>query len=246
MKSFPAESVDLVVTDPPYGAKYRDRSNRTVANDVNIEPILGVFPELYRVLKPNTLCISFYGWHRVDSFFRAWRQAGLKPVGHIVWHKSYSSRSSFLHSRHEQAYLLAKGSPERPAQPLDDLLPWCYSGNKLHPTQKSVKILRPLIESFSKPGDLILDPFAGSGSTCVAAARTGGRYVGIELESQHCQTIRRRLAQLAGIAGPAARVPAEAQDLPSLFESTLRERGVVAPHQLLEALRARAPEWAGG
>jgi site-specific DNA-methyltransferase (adenine-specific) len=65
-----------------------------------------------------------------------------------------------------------------------------------HPTEKDVSILQPLIESFSKPGDLVLDPFAGSGSTLVAAAMAGRCYLGIELERQYCEVARERLARI--------------------------------------------------
>jgi hypothetical protein len=138
--------------------------------------------------------ISFYGWSQVDAFFRAWRQAGFRPVGHIVWVKEYASRTRYLRYRHEQAYVLAKGRPALPAEPLDDIQPWTYSGNPDHPTQKSEAILVPLIEAFTQPGQVVLDPFAGSGSTLVAAAMTGRRYLGIELDRQYCAAARNRLA----------------------------------------------------
>ena len=100
--------------------------------------------------------------------------------------------------RHECAYLLAKGRPQVPGQPLPDVLPWAYSGNRHHPTEKPVGSLQPLIESFTRPGDIVLDPFAGSGSTCVAAARCGRRYIGIELLPQYHQAGVNRLNQLTG------------------------------------------------
>jgi DNA modification methylase len=197
LKTLPTESVDLVVTDPPYFVRYRDRMGRTIANDAHPASVVGAFVDLYRVLKPNTFCISFYGWNRVDALFRVWRRAGFRPVGHLVWHKGYASSTGYLRTRHEQAYLLAKGQPAKPAEPLDDVRPWVYSGNVRHPTEKSVSVLQPLIESFSKRGDLVLDPFAGSGSTLVAAARVGRRYLGIELESRYCELIRERLEAIA-------------------------------------------------
>jgi site-specific DNA-methyltransferase (adenine-specific) len=194
LKSLPSDCVDLVVTDPPYGGRYKDRVGRTVANDDNPVSVLGAFVDVYRVLKPNSYCISFYGWNKVDAFFRAWIQAGFRPVGHIVWNKPYASRRGFLNSHHEMAYLLVKGEPSKPAQPLNDVQPWKFSGNKLHPTQKSVSVIRPLIESFSRPDAIVLDPFAGSGSTLVAAMVAGRRYLGIELESSYCELMQRRLA----------------------------------------------------
>ncbi len=195
LRTLPNASVDLVVTDPPYGVRYRDRLNRTIANDDHPERILGAFDDVYRVLKSDTFCVSFYGWNRAGVFVAAWRRAGFVPVGHLVWQKNYASSRGFLEARHEQAYLLAKGRPAKPAQPLSDVRPWQYSGNSNHPTEKAVSVLRPLIESFSKPGGVVADPFAGSGSTCVAAAECGRRYLGIELEARYCELARQRLAQ---------------------------------------------------
>lgn len=204
LKSLPDKAVDLVVTDPPYLVNYRDRSGRTVKNDGGSPEFLGAFSDLYRVLKPGSFCVCFYGWNRVDQFFSAWREAGFRPVGHIVWKKEYSSSSAFLQYRHEQAYLLAKGNPDRPAKPLADVQPWEYSGNRAHPTEKAVGILSPLVRASSKPGDIVLDPFSGSGSTAVAAALSGRRYIGIELEGHYCRHARTRLAGAARYAARKA------------------------------------------
>ena len=96
LKSFPSRSVDLVVTDPPYLVNYRDRSGRTIANDTGKADFLSAFSDLYRVLKPDSFCVCFYGWNRVDEFFSAWRAAGFRPAGHIVWKKEYASSARFL------------------------------------------------------------------------------------------------------------------------------------------------------
>jgi site-specific DNA-methyltransferase (adenine-specific) len=95
--------------------------------------------------------------------------------------------------RHEAAYLLAKGQPALPEIPPADVVDWEYTGNRLHPTQKPVSVLRPFIAAFCKPGGLVLDPFCGSGSTLVAAQGLGRDYLGIELDAGHCETAARRL-----------------------------------------------------
>jgi len=194
MRRMPERSIDLVVTDPPYAAHYRDRTGRTVANDDNTRWLSPAFAEVARVLKDNRFCVSFYGWHQADAFLHAWRSAGLRPVGHLVWVKRYRSndRPRFLAYRHEAAYLLAKGYP-CPVRAINDVLRWEYTGNRHHPTEKPVSALAPIIEAFSRPGDIVLDPFAGSGSTAVAAHGLGRRYVGIELDVRHCETAAARL-----------------------------------------------------
>ncbi|MGR9587123.1 DNA methyltransferase [Pandoraea sputorum] len=192
LPTFPDSCVDFVLTDPPYLVNYVDRSGRAIANDVKADWLRPAFSEIRRVMRPNTVCVSFYGWNKVDVFFDAWKSAGLRVVGHIVFSKNYASKSRFLRYQHEAAYLLAKGSPVLPADPLPDVLGWSYSGNRHHPTQKPVAQLSQLIESFSRPNDIVLDPFAGSGSTCVAAHQLGRRFLGIEMDPQyHAAGVRR-------------------------------------------------------
>ena len=194
LAGFESGCVDLVVTDPPYLGRYRDRLGRGLANDDDPEAVLSVFDQVYRVMKSDSYCISFYGWVHLAGFAAAWDRAGFRTVGHIVWPKPYASKVSYTEYRHESTYVLAKGNPAKPAHPLPDVLPWEYTGNKAHPTEKAVSVIAPLIECFSRPGDLVLDPFSGSGTTAVAAALNDRRYIGIELEEAYCRHAKRRLA----------------------------------------------------
>lgn len=193
LPQFESASVDFILTDPPYIAAYRSRDNQTLRNDDNAAWLAPSFAAIHRVLKNDACAISFYGWPKVDLFFAAWKQAGFRIAGHIVFRKRYASKTAFLQYRHEAAYLLIKGNPSFPAAPLPDVMDWTYTGNKHHPTQKSIHILKPLIETFTKPGQLVLDPFAGSGSTCVAAQRTGRDYIGIELDTKYSAVATERL-----------------------------------------------------
>lgn len=195
MATMPACSVDFILTDPPYIASYKDRSGRTVCNDDNGAWLKPAYAEMFRVLKPDAFAVSFFGWPKTDLFFHAWKSAGFRIAGHIVFRKSYTSNSAFLKYQHEQAFLLIKGNPAFPANPLPDVLDMPYSGNKLHPTQKPVAVLKPLIECLSKPGDTVLDPFAGSGSTLVAARAVGRHGLGIELDEAHYRAATIRLTE---------------------------------------------------
>lgn len=194
LKKLEGECVDLVITDPPYLVNYKDRTGRKIANDTNAAGVLPAFGEIFRVLKPDSLCICFCGWTALDQFTSAWSAAGFHVAGHIVWTKPYASNKGQTAYHHESAYVLAKGFPKRPGEPLADVQEWTYSGNRAHPTEKSVNILTPLVRAFSMPGDLICDPFAGSGSTCVSAALAGRHYLGIELEEKYCRLSKARLA----------------------------------------------------
>ena len=219
LAGLPAASVDFILTDPPYLVGYRDRSGRSLAGDTDSAWLKPAFREAFRVLKPNRLCVSFYGWSRTDLFFDAWKAAGFRVAGHITFPKRYTSTSRLMRYQHENAYLLAKGNPAAPEFPIGDVIDWTYSGNKLHPTQKPLSVLTPLIESFCPRGGVVLDPFAGSGSTCLAARTVGRNYLGIEIDPATHEVASRRLAgfmnrisTMIGAdsveSGPAVRWPA--------------------------------------
>jgi DNA modification methylase len=195
MQQMPSNSADFILTDPPYLVNYRDRNGRSIQNDGNGDWLKPAMAEAYRVLKQDRVAVVFYGWTKVDEFFAAWKEAGFRPVGHIVFRKQYSSKTTFLSYRHEQAYLLAKGRPPLPKQPIADVIDMPYSGNKLHPTQKPVAALAQLIRSFTLPNDVV-EPFAGSGSTCAAAMLTGRRYIGVELDPEYFTQASARLARI--------------------------------------------------
>jgi adenine-specific DNA-methyltransferase len=195
MGQMDAASVDLIVTDPPYLVRYKGRDGRIVPNDDNDRWLRPAFASMARVLKDNSFCISFYGWNRVDLFMDAWKRAGLTPVGHFTFNKPYASSTLFNQSCHENAYLLAKGRPAKPEKPLRDALGWKYTGNKLHPTQKPVEILEKLVSTFSQQGGVVLDPFAGSASTAIAARNLGRRYIAIEQDGEYYRIARERLTQ---------------------------------------------------
>lgn len=72
---------------------------------------------------------------------------------------------------------------------------WSMPENTDHPTQKSEKLIAKLILASSKPGDLVFDPFVGSGTTCVAAKKLGRRYLGVEIDEEYCLWGAKRLQQ---------------------------------------------------
>lgn len=85
------------------------------------------------------------------------------------------------------AYLLAKGRPSLPLNPLADAQRWEYTCNLAHPTEKAISVIKPLVEVFAPPGGIVLNPFSGSGSTLVSAALAGRRYLGVELTEKYCR-----------------------------------------------------------
>jgi adenine-specific DNA-methyltransferase len=195
LPEIPAGSVDFILTDFPYVNRYASRDGRAIQSN-NFAWLKPAFFEMHRVLKSNAFCVCFYGWAHITRLATAFRDAGFRPVGHFVFPKRWTSGTRFVRYQHEAAFLLAKGEPKEPAYPIGDVIEFAdYTGNKLHPSQKPITILLPLIETFSTPGGLVLDPFAGSGSTLLAARMLGRRYFGIELDATYAAAAQRRLTE---------------------------------------------------
>jgi adenine-specific DNA-methyltransferase len=195
LPTLPSGSVDFILTDPPYITRYKSRDGRTVPNDDNDTWLKSAFAEMHRVLARDSFCVSFYGWPQADRFIQAFRSAGFRIVGHLTFPKRYASASKFLRYQHECAYLLVKGNPSFPQDTIGDVIDWTYSGNKLHPTQKPLPVLLPLVETFCPAQGIVLDPFSGSGSSLLAAKTLGRSYLGIELDPKYHAIASRRLEQ---------------------------------------------------
>jgi site-specific DNA-methyltransferase (adenine-specific) len=194
LPGIPSASVDFILTDPPYLVSYKPRDGRSVSGDDDGAWLKPAFAQMHRVLKADGFCFSFYGWPHADRFMEAFRAAGFRPVGHFSFPKRYTSSVGHVRCQHECGYLLAKGYPRKPDNPLGDVIDWIdYTGNKLHPTQKPVSVLLPLIETYSAARDTVLDPFAGSGSTLLAAKMLGRNWLGVELEASYHRIASKRL-----------------------------------------------------
>ena len=99
--------------------------------------------------------------------------------------------------RHDVVIFATKGRFEFPGKRPDDVIACPKVGNSslIHPNEKPVALLERLIEATTEPGALILDPFAGSGSTLAAAAKTGRRYIGVEIDPKYSQIAADRAAK---------------------------------------------------
>src|SRR5271154_5702025 len=91
LPQLPARSVNFILTDPPYIARYKSRDGRTVLNDDNDTWLKPAFAEIHRVLARDSFCVSFYGWPHADKFVTAFRAAGFLIAGHFVFPKHYTS-----------------------------------------------------------------------------------------------------------------------------------------------------------
>jgi DNA modification methylase len=210
LRALRSESVDMVLTDPPYGVDYRGRwcsDWEAIAGDEAPGVMLPAFAEIWRLLKPNSFCLSFYAWPHADEFLSAWKLIGFRPVSHLVCVKNNIGLGYFSRSQHETAYLLAKGHPARPVVATGDVFTWDREPVTYHPTQKPLQVISRLLSTFTREDALVLDPFMGSGTTLVAARNLGRRAIGIEIDERYCEIAVQRLAQQVFDFQPESSLP---------------------------------------
>ncbi len=102
-------------------------------------------------------------------------------------------------------------------------------GKKLHPTQKPEALLARVILSSSRPDDLVLDPFSGTGTTGAVARRLGRRYVGIEREAKYARAAEKRIAATKPLEAPTLAPFVTAREAPRVPFAALIERGLISP-----------------
>lgn len=207
LPTFAAGSFDLILTDPPYGDAFVSGAQKEVRRTgasvrVREAPVfsqivgdsalpLAWLPEAYRVLKDGGAAYIFCRWTRWGELASAVTAAGFTVKNMIVMNKSNHGMGDLAGSyapKHELLLFAAKGRHVLNFPPrLKDVwdVPVKFSGaRREHPNEKPAAWLTPAILASSKPGGSVLDPFAGSGSTLVAAAAAGRVACGIEIDPQ--------------------------------------------------------------
>lgn len=209
LAQIPDASIDAIVTDPPYGIDLKLRSNRkrpaTIRGDglAHARRLWSEFlPHAARVARPDTAHLFFGTWKSIWIAELLARHFAVK--GCIVWYKNTWGYGWYIRPRWELAWYCHKGAPPIPAKAPPDVWEFKRDHRLLHPCQKPVDLLRAAIRFVAPCGGHILDPFAGIGSTGVAAVQEGCSFTGIEIDPRHATLARRRLAQ-AQIARDGAR-----------------------------------------
>lgn len=208
LQKIPSESVDLVVTDPPYGmsfqSNFRQKQYERIENDDSLEWLDGFFDECHRTMKANTHIYSFCSFHHVDRFKQS--MARLFEVKNIlIWEKNNTGMGDLegdYAPQYEMILFGSKGRRTLNGNRDSNILPCYRTGNKLHPTQKPLELISYLIGKSSEVGQVVLDPFLGSGTTALAALQNGRGCIGIEKDEGYFRTAKDRVegAQLSFLA----------------------------------------------
>ena len=209
MRGMAAESVDAIVTDPPYGLSFvsawrkrPEERHRPVINDE--APYTEWIPDAYRVLKDGGCAITFYRWDVQDDFVSALTDAGFSVKSQIVWHKGGGGigdlKAAFA-PEHELALFAIKGAfAFKHGRPMSVFtVPRIRPNDLTHPCEKPVALMEALLRVITDKGDTVFDPFAGSGSTLVAAEKLERKAIGCELDAGYYEVITKRLGAIQGV-----------------------------------------------
>lgn len=203
-----AESVDLILSDPPYGIDVDNAHTfkRMTITDTNFKDgdfetfdlLDRAFREMYRILKKDRHMYIFFAMSKYEAVIKLLMKHGFEVHDiPLIWDKgsgSYPSQSTtFVHS-YEPFLHCWKGKRKLNGTPKDIFqVKRVPSNQKVHPTQKPAELLRDLIGFSSNIGELVFDPFAGSGASIIAAREVQRRALGVELNPVYYTAICDRL-----------------------------------------------------
>jgi site-specific DNA-methyltransferase (adenine-specific) len=210
LRSLPAGSADLLITDPPYeslekhravGTTTRLKHSKASSNDwFTIFPNVR-FPELfdaaYRALKKNAHLYLFCDPETMFVAKPIGEVAGFKFWKPIIWDKMTIGMGYHYRARYETILFFEKGKRRLNDLGIADIIeaPRVRNG---YPSEKPVAVGEVLVRQSSAPGDLVVDPFAGSGAFGVAALKAGRDFRGCDIGEKPVQLARTRLLAEGG------------------------------------------------
>ena len=220
--------------------------------------------EARRVLKPDGALWVIGSYHNIFRVGAAVQDLGFWLLNDVIWRKTNpmpNFRGARLTNAHETLIWAARSKDGRPTFNYEALkslnegvqmrsdwhLPICTgherlkdaAGAKAHPTQKPESLLHRVLVATTDPGDVVLDPFFGTGTTGAVARKLGRRFVGIEREAAYRAAAAARIDAARPYAAAAIEVSRSKRALPRVPFGTLVERGMLRPGERLECPKGR-------
>jgi DNA modification methylase len=198
LRTLPDGSVDAVITDPPYGLNYGYRSYDDTPE--NLAAMVPQFIEQSRRVAKRV--IVFPGVHNVQMYPKAdwilswsWRSTShFGKAGYSMW------QPILMYGKDLPDFGNVNGITKTDSIHFPDgngIGFLSESAREDHPCPKPEKVMRWLVQRFSREDSTVVDPFSGSGTTGVAAVQTGRNFIGIEIDPKYCEIARRRIADAA-------------------------------------------------
>lgn len=193
IKRIENNTIDLVVTDPPYGMDYQSNhrkvKHKSIKNDTNLDWLGGWVKELKRVCKDEAHLYIFCSWHHIDKFKQ--EVGALFNVKNIlIWEKNNTGMGDLegdYAPKYEMILFCSNGQKKLNGGRDSNILKAKRTGNVNHPTQKPTELISYLVEKSSNKGDLVLDTFAGSCVTAIASRQKDRNCICFEIEEDYCK-----------------------------------------------------------
>ena len=204
MKTLEDESVDLIVTDPPYKVTARGNAGNSggmmqsklsmqgkIFKHNDIRPIEYI-PEFYRLLKDGSHCYIMTNHVNLQEMLNTATECGFHFIKSLIWNKGNKIMGTYYMSQFEYILFFRKGKGKKINKcGTADILnvpnkkTKGEDGKNIHDTEKPVELMKILIENSSQEGELVLDPFLGVGATAIACKELNRDYIGIELDEKY-------------------------------------------------------------
>lgn len=196
--------IDLVLTDIPYGmdfqSNYRKEKHLKIQNDIDVNWFPDWIKEIDRVSKDDAHLYIFCSHHKID-FFKSEIEKYRKVKNILIWEKNNTGMGDLFGDyapKYEMILFCSNGNKKLNGGRDANIIKANRTQNNLHPTEKPVNLMEYFIEKSSEKNDLVLDTFAGSGSTLVGCKNTNRNFIGFEIEETYINTINKRLQSTQG------------------------------------------------
>jgi len=215
IQELPCSSIDLIVTDPPFAIDFRAQRlnyNRTGSNVLEgYQEVSGEEYELFtrewmseafRILSPSGSMYVFSGWNHLKDILDGLDRAGFTTQNHLIWKYQFGvfTKKKYVTSHYHILFVVKDrkrytfNKVEHYPEDVWEIKREYWKGRKKTPTKLPSEIVRKILRFSSNPGDIVLDPFLGSGTVAVTAKEMGRHFIGFEVVGEYLSFANDRLS----------------------------------------------------
>ena len=217
LKNIPNESIDLIVTDPPYPTTSRGNAGNSggmLQKDINKKGKVFTYnninckeyaPEFYRLLKDGSHCYVMTNHINLIDMLNTFTDVGFHFIKSLIWNKGNKIMGQYYMSQYEYILFFRKGKGKKinncgtsdilsiPNKKTKD-----KDGKNIHDTEKPIELMEVLVNNSSQENELVLDPFMGVGSTGLACIKNNRNFIGIEIDENYFNIAKERIGETKG------------------------------------------------
>lgn len=190
MKRLENNSIDLLLTDPPFGMDFQSNYRKVKHEKIEGDSDLSWFPEwimeIKRIMKEDAHLYIFCSWHKVEVFkTEIEKYFNVKNI--LIWEKNNTGMGDLTGDyapKYEMVIFCSNGNKKLKGNRDSNIIKAKKTGNEFHPTQKPVNLMEYFIEKSTNKNDLVMDCFSGSASTAIACYNTDRNFIGCELNQE--------------------------------------------------------------